>query len=559
MVDQAIEYKSLLNKVDIMINNVDTLGMDTTRYKETLKKIINEVESSTKVSKTKWGNNASMVLICDYGLGIKKLRALELELSQYEVYFKAINSCEYLLMKIDRINSVDSKEEVKSYANEIIESLKSIKFSSTIHYSDEKKIVEKIYDVAYRIIKLEIMTMGSSQVYEYIKKYDVDTYFLDNCIRKEIEAINLKDEKNKKIKEKTYELSRNGLDANYFDIELIKLLICNSNDIDLKENIIKELNSLKKELNDIARTYNKALLECSNCLSKEKRTLIDLEIWRKRILIRVTSTVVSLGVIVGGLFGINYLVKKTSTNQVYPKTTTTYSDEYGKDVSEGYSLVESDEQDKTYIKVYRELIDEIGADFRDIYTYDVSDVYLDNIENYLNLDYSKLDYEKDTVRINQGDYSNQNGYVEVIQTTIDRNKEESYLHKGVYQLNSILSYISYILLIVIFENIVYIASRGEGYLGIFTNMHQLLKYNMGEYNKYKVKHRKELQECKRYLNSMLEELSKYEELKLRFNELYDQNKYLLDNPEKLLNKIDELSQELSKEEIKGKLKSLKRI
>lgn len=71
MVDQALEYKSLLNKVDIMINNVSKLGMDTEKYKEVLKEIINEVESSTKVSKSKWGNNASMVLICDYSLGIK--------------------------------------------------------------------------------------------------------------------------------------------------------------------------------------------------------------------------------------------------------------------------------------------------------------------------------------------------------------------------------------------------------------------------------------------------------------------------------------------------------
>lgn len=179
MVDQALEYKSLLNKVDIMIDNVNKLGMDTKKYKEVLKEIINEVESSTKVSKSKWGNNASMVLICDYALGIKKLRALELELSEYEVYFKAINSCEYLLMRIEETKTTDSKEEVESYANEIIESLKAIKFSSTISYSDEKKIVEKIYDVAYKIIQLEIITLGYSQVYEYIKNYDIDTYFLD--------------------------------------------------------------------------------------------------------------------------------------------------------------------------------------------------------------------------------------------------------------------------------------------------------------------------------------------------------------------------------------------
>ena len=32
MVDQALEYKSLLNKVDIMIDNVNKLGMDTKKY-----------------------------------------------------------------------------------------------------------------------------------------------------------------------------------------------------------------------------------------------------------------------------------------------------------------------------------------------------------------------------------------------------------------------------------------------------------------------------------------------------------------------------------------------
>ena len=34
MVDQALEYKSLLNKVDIMIDNVNKLGMDTKNIKK---------------------------------------------------------------------------------------------------------------------------------------------------------------------------------------------------------------------------------------------------------------------------------------------------------------------------------------------------------------------------------------------------------------------------------------------------------------------------------------------------------------------------------------------
>ena len=67
-----------------------------------------------------------------------------------------------------------------------------------------------------------------------------------------------------------------------------------------------------------------------------------------------------------------------------------------------------------------------------------------------------------------------------------------------------------------------------------------------------------LKEYKETLNKLLNEINKYEELRVRFDELYNENKYLWDNPEKLFNKIDSLPIELSKKEIKGKLKSLKR-
>ena len=557
MVDQALEYKSLLNKVDIMINNVNKLGMNTKKYKEILKEITNEVESSTKVSKSKWENNASMVLICDYALGIKKLRALELELSEYEVYFKVINSCEYLLMKIDKIKTIDNKEEVKSYANEIIESLKSIKFSSTIHYSDEKKIVEKIYDVAYKIIQLEIMTFGNSEVYEYIKNCDIDIYFLDRCIRKDIELLNLKDESNKKVKEKVYELSRNGLDTNYFDIELIKLLMCNSDDINLKDNIIKEINNLKKEINDVVKKYNESLSGYKYSVEEQKCRLTKIKKYKKEILRRITSTIVSSSIVVGSFFGIHTLMKKISTSQVYPKTTTTYSDEYGKKVKDDYSYVEKDEQDKTYIHVYTDWYDDFWKGTKkDIYTYDVSNIELENIEDYLDLDYSELEANKETVSLKNGDSLSQKGYTEVEKISIDRSREESITSIGTYIAVSLVPYVIYIciLLIIEFEML----NINNKRWGIVNNLYQLLKYDIRDYKKDKVKYKNKLQESKSYLNSLLEEINKYEELKLRFNELYNQNKYLLDDPEKLLSKIDTLSQELSKEDIKGKLKSLKR-
>ena len=241
----------------------------------------------------------------------------------------------------------------------------------------------------------------------------------------------------------------------------------------------------------------------------------------------------------------------------YPKTTVTYSDKYGKEVKDDYSYVEKEEQDKTYIHVYTDWYDDFWKGTKkDIYTYDVSNIELENIEDYLDLDYSELEADKETDSLKNDDSLSQKGYTEVEKISIDRSREESITSIGTYIVVSLVPYVIYIciLLIIEFEML----NINNKRWGIVNNLYQLLKYDIRDYKKDKVKYKNKLQESKSYLNSLLEEINKYEELKLRFNELYNQNKYLLDDPEKLLNKIDVLSQELSKEDIKGKLRSLKR-
>ena len=51
----------------------------------------------------------------------------------------------------------------------------------------------------------------------------------------------------------------------------------------------------------------------------------------------------------------------------------------------------------------------------------------------------------------------------------------------------------------------------------------------------------------------------YRELKKKFDELHKANIYLLDNPNELLAKVESLLQDLSKDEIEGKIRSLKRF
>lgn len=58
---------------------------------------------------------------------------------------------------------------------------------------------------------------------------------------------------------------------------------------------------------------------------------------------------------------------------------------------------------------------------------------------------------------------------------------------------------------------------------------------------------------------ILAEINKHDELKKKFDELYKANIYLLDNPNELLSKVESLSQDLNKDEIEGKIRSLKRF
>ncbi len=397
MKDIDLVFESLVEELKIMITNISDIGIDTKKYKEKLNNIINDVHSNVEESKEKWGNNANMFLETDYYPGIKKLNRLKLELNEYNIYFKAVNTCKYLILELDDIENLKDDEKINNYVETIIELLIDIKNSNIIYNKRKKTILKEVYDIVYKIIKLEIIKFGKSRVYEYVKDYGIDTSFLEKYVRKDIENLNLDNEKYENIQKKVYEINSDGLTSNYFDIDLIKLLIKYSDNIDSKEEIVNELKNLKNRLNDIAETYNEALFKCNNCLSKSKRILMDLKKYRKRILMRFTYTIVSLGIFVVGLFSTNYLIKKLCTKQVYPKTTTTYSNEYGKEILDGYSLVGNNEQDKTYIKVYGDLIDGIGEDIREIYTYDVSNVYLDNIEDYLNLDYLKLDYNNDNL------------------------------------------------------------------------------------------------------------------------------------------------------------------
>ena len=478
MVDEELQYKLLLNKANIMINDVSKLGMDDEKYKNTL-------------------------------------------------------------------------EDIKSYVADIVKVLRSVKFSSTSYYGNKRKIVEKIYEIAYKTIQLEIILFDYSEIYDYINSDDTAIFFINECVRKDVEKLDMKDEENRKINEKIYDISTKGLDTSYVDIELIKLLAFKDNNL-LVEDILDKLNCLIDEMNKYFLNRIHLLNQSNNCEETLHTDKMLVKEYKNRIVDRIVSIILFMSIIGGAFFGGNLLSKKISSKAAYPKLITTYSKEYGKKTEDGYSFVEDNEQDKNYLRVYTFATGEV-------YTYDISDVELGTIEEYLNLNYENLDYKKDNIgEIDNQEKLSQKGYIEVEQIVIDRDKVDTVVDNVKFSVLLFLVYSCLVAITFSFEYVSLTKEEEDSLFGIIHNLYYLI-FDIYIYRKEKFIYINKLHEYKKNLYDLLVEINKYDKLRNKINKLYMEYFHLLDNPNELLAKVESLSQDLSKEEIEGKIRSLKRF
>ena len=228
MNDEGIKYSSLYKEVELAITNIAMLGFDTKEFEKCLKEIHNEVSNNVKVKYYKGLAEASYIQ--SYSNGIWQLEKLKNELDKFDIYVKAQNSCEYINMKLDNNLSITELDKIVS---KMIYVLKMIIKSPTIDYDNEKHIVEKIYETSYDVIKLELLLKGESQLFLFAASEDINISYFNNLILKDIEKIDLKDENNKMLKTKLFELGEKGIYSNYLNLELIKLILLTDKDYNL--------------------------------------------------------------------------------------------------------------------------------------------------------------------------------------------------------------------------------------------------------------------------------------------------------------------------------------
>ena len=532
--DQAILYKALYEEVNNAIKNINTLGFDTTLLEEELKSINSEVTNNVKTNYIKSMAEASLINF--YLNGIKRLNTLKNKLDYFNIYFKAYHICESISF---RLNEKTTKEDLEKIVSKMCYILSEINKSSTIDYDSESKIVEKMYEVAYNIIKYEIIMNRKSALFDFIKNTDINTIFFNSLILKDIESIDLRKEEYKEIKIKVSYLMENGIYSNYFDFDLIKLIVLYDKNIDLKKSITIEINHLFNEIISNKDLINQRVSVMNDLQKKINDYKNDICCERKKLLVRLPFISIILAGYIAGGFGIQKGVKKLATQELYNKTTITYSslaDEYN-EKKEVNIIKSSDDKDKQIAIVY---LEPNKNNKRKYYKYDLSKSNVDfkTLKEYYEYGIENLGikyFDAGKIETNKS----KDGYVEIIDIKYE-DLDKTNCDKTDYTVGLLCFYILYA---AILSLLTWRLSKTDF---LWYDIKDAFKY----LKKYKNKKRNSLNELKAVVNEIINEINKNEELRIEFNKLYEENKYLLNNPEELMNKIDEIDFEEVKKLVK---------
>lgn len=237
--DKALEFNSKVIKIERLIDNLKSIGIDTNKYENQVKDIKSELIKLDVTSNKYFG------IENDYITAISKLNKLEAHLNEYMVYFKAYSFTMYVNEDIENIE----ENKLSFYIEELIKLLKGIKASGTLIYDKEKEIIESLYKVAYYLLLEENEHLTEHKLFNYVSGSEVDLYYLDRILLNDIQSISNK-EALKKINGEIHLINLKGSEAHYITEDILRKVIYAKYGDDLRDKTTEELNKIANEIKD---------------------------------------------------------------------------------------------------------------------------------------------------------------------------------------------------------------------------------------------------------------------------------------------------------------------
>lgn len=470
---------------------------------------------------------------------VKELDEIEKELSKYDQLLNILNTFNEIYKKTSFYRIKD--EDVKSIIKQIIDNSSNIIHLGKNQDNIEKQLLNRIYKIIYAIMKLEIMHVNETNLFDYFSDKDLSKQYLNELIKEDLIWIKSKssileeDEYDNKYSLKVLSINIDNLDDCY-SLENLKLMLRYDGrnylyKIDIR-NEFKDLISRHEDINNRVAIRNDSIKANEEIIESLK---IDLNKNKKNIRIRVGSIILSIGVITGVFALGNGEIKKSCTYKVYKGTETSYSTDNGVKEKPIELEASSNPTDNVKINVYSKVFD----NQRTISTYDVSDITLNDIKDYLDInlddiyyDISLTSYEENTPNFE---------YSEVVITDID--------DKEIYENFNPIDYYLLSALIIVFMDVLYdfasiiFLNKNKIVPGVIHNLFRIFgktKFNPSLYDQYK----SNINEIKKIIDNI--EILKKEintlkvhdkEVKEKFDKVYQQYSYLLTEANLFLNRF----------------------
>ena len=368
-------YESKLYFIKEMIKRLSSAGLDVSELTGRLDKL--------NIS----NNNSNKAFKKDYTEYLTELNKIELELEKYELYFKINNNLNYIESYLKDTNNLNEFNFHLNLTIETLELSRKLRIELDKDYFEEgESLIKRTYRIAYEMMKLEMLVKNTQKIFSEVKEDEI--YLFDSFIKEDISKLSDCPED---LESRMYEIRSNiGLKANYFDLSLIYILLKyldNPVINRLKEHTNEVLKSIKDNWQDTS-TISKELDEISQKMYPYSDNIKNR---KKTINQKAISILITLGIIIGGAYGNYRLGKYFGKKHVYNKTTTSYS-ELTDEVTQKEEQVNAKFgfNDTTVITIYYPWEEVEKGPTRLVETYDLSNITLDDIYDYLAYDLSEL-------------------------------------------------------------------------------------------------------------------------------------------------------------------------
>lgn len=408
MTQEHIVFGATLVEIRQMLEKLKNMNIDVSKLEARVNVVEQQVNKEIDTVQQQYESQENLnTLLKDgyfagiYQKGIKQLVMIQnYLLEEFNIYYKIYGKYQYIISGINQI----SKDNINTFVADTKTLLTQINNTPNMDYSMEKTLVENIYSLVFQIIKKEFQLTGKSNLLSILTESDIS--YIEMYLLKEIESLSL--ESSSEISRKLKEIESTGLNVDYLQEDLLRLLWNdeNGNIVESAEDSSSMIEK-KKYLEEI-RIREEQIQLCSKIeqkIEQQSKQIKDtsLEIKEKRS--RILKNRLFLAGYISAYLGIGagsfLLIKEAFKEKHYYVKEETYQE--NGEISEDY-YYDLDEDSVTILKYYP--YEELGfwdsvpkgedtnSKFvRKIESYDVSEIDFDNLEEYLTLDLVSLGVE----------------------------------------------------------------------------------------------------------------------------------------------------------------------